>query len=148
MNAMGSSDNHGCLEFMSAFLQYIEESPKIFQNDCGCIGHLQRHSGIEDIGGREAEMKISRSRAHELRDRSRESDHIVLHLGLDLINTIDRERGARFDFRCGVSGNDSLIGECFRYGQLDVQPSVIFVLVFPDLAHPRARVTRDHNLPL
>src|SRR5207253_4248981 len=91
MNAMGSSDNHGCLEFMSAFLQYIEESPKIFQNDCGCIGHLQRHSGIEDIGGREAEMKISRSRAHELRNRSRESDHVVLHLGLDFINPINRE---------------------------------------------------------
>src|SRR5436853_7309314 len=34
VDAMGPADNHGSLEFMSAFLQHIEQPLKIFKNDC------------------------------------------------------------------------------------------------------------------
>ena len=81
-------------------------------------------------------------------NRCRESNHVVLHFRLDFVDAINRERRAASDFGGVVLGDDALFGERFNDRQLDVQPSLIFILVLPDLAHLGPRVPRYHNHPL
>ena len=49
------------------------------------------------------------------------------------------------NFGGGVARNDAFCGERFRNGQFDIQPALVFVLVFPDPAHSRTCVARNHS---
>ena len=113
-------------------------------DDLGGVDHLQGHGRVEHIRRGQAEVKVARGRSDELRDRCREGDDVVLRFQLDLVDAIDGEIRLGFDFGGGVFGNDALRGERFRDGEFDVEPALVFVLVFPDPAHRRTCVARYH----
>src|SRR5580765_4426978 len=68
----------------------------------------------------------------------------MLDLGFDRIDAVNGESGFGLDFRRRIFGNDALFGERFRHSQFDVEPALVFVLVFPDLAHLWARISWYH----
>src|SRR4051812_18904193 len=90
-------------------------------------------------------MEVPRSRADKFSYGSRECDHVVFDFSFDRIDPVDRERCAVLDF-CGILfRNSAFPGEGFDDGKLYIQPPLVFVLVLPDLAHLRTRVSLDHG---
>src|SRR5205809_3583716 len=89
-------------------------------------------------------MKISRSRSYILGNRCGEGDDVVLHFRFDFVDPLNRECSAGFDFGRRIFRYDASIGKRFYNGQFDIEPPLIFVLVFPNPAHLGARITRNH----
>ena len=146
MNTVSSTDDNGGLEFVGAHLDDIEETLKIFEKQGRGIGNLQGQGRVEHIGGCQAKMEKSRCWTHMLRDGGGEGDHIVLHLGFDLLNAIHGECCAIPDV-CGILlRDDAMLSKGLDYSQFNVKPALIFVLITPDRAHFGASVTWNHNV--
>ncbi len=89
-------------------------------------------------------MEEPRSRADKFSDGSRERDDIVFDFSFDFVDAIDGEGCSIPDFFRIRFRNDAFFCERFDDSQLYIQPSLVFVLVLPDFAHSRARVSLDH----
>ena len=59
---------------------------------------------------------------------------------------VDGKRSAGLDFRRRILGDDAFIRQRFYNCQFDIEPSLVFVLVFPNLPHSGACVTWNHFL--
>src|SRR5262245_39092508 len=93
-------------------------------------------------------MEISRSRTDKFGNRGCEGNNVMPHLGFNCIDPINRERGFRFDPCRGFLRNDAFLRKYFCCGEFDIEPSLVFVLVFPDASHSRACVTWYHFLTI
>src|SRR5437773_1517253 len=62
----------------------------------------------------------------------------------DFINAIDVKVGLGFDLCRRVFRDDALCSKRFCYSQFHIEPTLVSVLVFPDLAHSRAGIARYH----
>ena len=89
-------------------------------------------------------MKISRSRSYVLGNRCGEGDDVVLHFRFDFVDPLNRECSAGFDFGRRIFRYDASISKRFYDGQFNIEPPLIFVLVFPNPPHLGARVTWNH----
>src|SRR5438094_9673890 len=89
-------------------------------------------------------MKISRSWSYVLGNRCGEGDDVVLHFRFDFVDPLNRECSAGFDFGRGIFRYDASISKRFYDGQFNIEPPLIFVLVFPNPPHLGARVTWNH----
>ena len=91
MNAVCAPDRRRVLELPGAALQYLAQLPEIVTHDCRRLLHQQRLGSIDHIVRRQAVMQPARFRADLFRNRRGEGNDVMLHLGLDLVNTRDLE---------------------------------------------------------
>src|ERR1051326_3033718 len=69
----------------------------------------------------------------------------MFHLRFNFIDSIDGKRCTLLDFRSLGFRDQAFFGQRFYNSQLNIEPALIFILIFPDFAHSRACVTRNHN---
>jgi hypothetical protein len=84
----------------------LHEAVEQLQEEIAGLAHLKRLRGVDDIRGRQAEMKPSRRWTDVLGHRGREGDDVVLSGFLDLFDPLDAERRARLDVARGILRHD------------------------------------------
>ena len=72
----------------------------------------------------------------------------MFHFSFDFVDAIDGEDALSLISAASVFRNDAFCASVSDDGQFDIQPALVFVLVLPDLAHSRARVSRRIMLQL
>ena len=110
----------------------------------GRLDHLQRQRGVDDVGGRQAEMQIPRRRPHMLGHRRRERNHVVMRRLLDFLDARDVEPRARPELACGVVRDDAGVGHRVGGRELDLEPRLIAPLLGPDAPHLGVGVAGNH----
>ena len=108
----------------------------------------QRLRRVHHVIGSEAVVQPARrfGIAHRFLDGDGERDHVVADLGFDFVDARHIDARAFAQLRGGFARDDARFGERFRRGQLDVEPLPEFVLLAPDAAHLRTRVSCDQIL--
>ena len=78
-------------------------------------------------------MKVSRGRPDIFGNGGGERDDVMLHFRFDRIDAIDRECGFRLDLGRSLFRNDAFLRKHFCGSEFDIEPSLVFVLVLPDV---------------
>src|SRR5690348_16658616 len=76
-----------------------------------------------------------------------ESDHVMLHLPLDLENALHRESAFLADGASRALWDKTGLSLDLGGSDLHLQPGLKLVFVAPDAAHFRACITRNHEDP-
>ncbi|KXU11134.1 hypothetical protein SMIDD22_01645 [Streptococcus mitis] len=146
VNTMGTPHHDGELVLLSLISDDTGEVFKVTTDDI--VGLL-----IEVTVGRV--HHVSRSQAivnpltlftQRLRNRTRESHHIVTRLLLDFQNTVD----VKVRFFANQSyiflRNFPQLSPCLVSQDFHLKPSTVFIFFTPNVRHLRARVTVDHDV--
>ena len=96
-----------------------------FEDQVAGLAHLQGLRGVDDVGGRQAEVQPARRRADVLGHRGRERDDVVLGDLLDFFDAGDVEGAALADVARGIGGHDPGAGHRVDCGDFNLQPGFV-----------------------
>ena len=135
------------LEFPRALFEHFAEARDVLFDELRGFAHEQRLRRVDYVVRGESVMQPARrfGIAHRFLHRDRERDHVVADLGLDFVDARDVDARAFAKLRGSLARDNARLGERVRRGQLDVEPLPEFVLVAPDAAHLRTRVSCDQS---
>ena len=72
--------------FLGAQPHRLHQAGNVFDDEPAGLAHLQRLRGVDDVGGRQAEVQPAGSRTDLLGDGGREGDDVVLGRALDFLD--------------------------------------------------------------
>ena len=150
MNSVGAADGGRVLELDGAALEHGEQGSEARLNQRGSLRNLQRLRRIHDVIGGEpivqpAGLGVESLSFKGLGDSCGESDHVVLHLRLDLLNARDCEGSLGRNSVGGGSGNHAVLSQHGAGRRLHLEPAAVFILFSPDAAHCRAGIAVDQG---
>ena len=117
------------------------------EDQCAGFVHLQRESGVDDVGRGQPVVEPAGAFLAELFGHGvDEGGSVVMKRCFELGHAFGARRGCAGDEGGGVFGHDSQLGPGRCRGELDLEPRGELPLVRPDPGHGRARVAGDHGL--
>jgi hypothetical protein len=143
---MGSPDLRCVLKFARPAFEHFAEADEPVLDKARRLANLQGLRRVHDVVRGQAVMQPARGVgiANGFADGHGERDHVMLHLGFKLRDSLYHARiNARLfaNYRCSGGGHDSRLSQRFRCGQLHFQPAAEFALLAPEPAHLFARVS-------
>ncbi len=145
VDAVRAADHRRLPMLEGARLDRLGQGRHVPEDQVASLDHLQRLRRVDDVRGRQAEVKPARRGAGVFRDRCRERDDVVLSRLLDLFDAGDVEAALLAQGPCSVVRHDA--GRRHRVGcrQLNLQPRLVLSLFAPDTAHFWVRVSGNHE---
>ena len=119
----------------------------VFDDQFQTVAHLQGYGGVDRIGARHPVVHPATLLTEALGDTGQKGDDVMACLSLDLVDTIDIERGVLFDlFRIFV-GNQPQSVPRFDRRDLHIEPCLILRLHCPFGFHLFTGISLYHRLP-
>jgi two-component system, OmpR family, response regulator RegX3 len=117
------------------------------QDEQAGLARLECERRVEDVRGRQPEVKPAPVVAELLGDRVHERGEIMVRPLLDLRDALGGgRRRVLADSRDRVGRNRADLAPALERCELDLEPAGELALVRPDLLHGRAGVARDHRV--
>ena len=145
VNAVRASHHGRVFEFPRAAFEHLRQPLQILRNQRRGLRDEQRLRRVNHVIRGESVMKPARVRADDLGHRRSEGNHIVAHLGLDLLDALHAEIGALADRVRRLFGHHASLGQGLGGGNFHGQPGAKAIFIAPDAAHFRTCITRDQG---
>ncbi len=145
MHAVRAADHRRPPVFLGTDPNRVHRAGDAADDQVAGLPHLHRLRGVDDVGGRQAEMQPSRRGANLLSDRGREGDDIVVRDRFDRFDPLDVERGFLAQLFRGFSRDDAGFRHRVGGGEFDLEPCLVASLLAPDGPHFGVRVTLNHS---
>ena len=145
VHTVGTPHHDGELVFLSLISDDVGEVFKILADDVVGLFVKVTIGSIHHVGRGQTIVDPLALFTKSLRNRTRESHHIVTSLLLDFQNTVD-VKVRLFANQSHIFLTDfSQLSPCLVSQDFHLKPSTVFIFFSPNVRHFRARVTFDHN---
>ena len=145
VHAVRAADHRRAAVFQGPGAHGRPQLVEALQHQVARVLHLERQRRVEHVRRGEAEVQPPRLGADMLGDGRREGDDVVPGDLLDGLDPRDVEGAPLADGARSLDRDDALLGHGLGGGDLDFEPGRVAVLVAPDPAHLRVRVSRNHD---
>jgi hypothetical protein len=144
VDAVGAADTDRILVLEGTGLERLQHHVQICQQLIGGLGQLHRQTGVQHVGGGHALMDKTRLGTDVLGHRCQKGNHIMLDLGLDLIDTGDIKITLGADDRYDLLRDNTQLGLGLAGQGLNLQPDLKTVFSSPYPGHLRTGIAFDH----
>ena len=86
VHAVRAPDHRRHPVLVGARAHRLHQGADVLDDEAAGLAHLERLGGVDDVGGREAEVQVARRGPDLLGDGGREGDHVVLRDRFDLFD--------------------------------------------------------------
>src|SRR5579872_1825042 len=147
VDAMRAADGRGHLVLESALLQRGQHFVEVGDQNIGGASELYIEAGVEHVRRGQALVHEARFGTDDLGEMRGEGQHIVLDLGLDLLDARDVEGRILAlgpDRLSSILRNDTEVGQRVSGVGFDFEPDLEARLGVPDRRHFGAGIAGDH----